>query len=161
MGGKGEEAFIFEEFEVEAGEEGVGAWEMGGLLVVGFVEEVEGAGGFACHLGGEDGVCEGACELEGGQAMAEAEVVVEDGAVAEGEELALGSAVEVFGIAKRGSEGEEAAVFARDAADDEADEPFGGKQGDDPMGLFVVLGPEDDPFNFFYFHRSSLTLAVF
>ena len=88
--------------------------------------------------------------------MAKAEVVVEDGAIAEGEKLAAPFFEEVFCIAKGGGEGEEAAVFSRDAPDDEADEPVRGKEGDDPVGFFVVLGAEDDPFDFFCFHALSL-----
>ena len=83
-------------------------------------------------------------------------MVVEDGAVAEGAKLAAPFFEVVLSIAKGGSEGEEAAVFPRDAPDDEADEPFRGKEGDDPMGFFVVLGAENDPFYFFCFHGPSL-----
>lgn len=65
VGGNGEEAFIFEELEVKAGEQGVGVFKVGGLFMVGLIEEIERGSGLACHLRGEDGACERAGELKG------------------------------------------------------------------------------------------------
>lgn len=65
----------------------------------------------------------------------------------------------VLGIAKRGGEGEQACVFSRNTPDDEADQPFGCKEGDDAVGFFVILGAQNDPFDFFCLHGSSLHKA--
>ncbi len=84
---EGEDPFVFEEFELEAGEKRGGVIEGGNGVEVGFEEEVEVGSAFAWELGGKDALAEGACGLKMGELMAQDEVFVEDGAIGEAHEV--------------------------------------------------------------------------
>ncbi len=74
----------------------------------------------------------------------------------EGKEFPAPFAEVVFGIAKRCREGKKARIFSGNSPNDEADKPFGSKEGNDAVGFFVVLGAQNDPFDFFCLHGFSL-----
>jgi hypothetical protein len=59
VGGDREKPLVFEEFEIEAGEQRRRILKAGDLFVVGFMEEEKGGCGFARHLRGENGIGQG------------------------------------------------------------------------------------------------------
>lgn len=86
-GGEGEEPFMAEEFELKAGDEEGEVGKCGDLLEEGAEEKIERRGGFAGHLGAEDGLGQTAGGLEIGILLSEAHVFLENGSVDKAEEV--------------------------------------------------------------------------